>query len=291
MPIASAPAGESQWAGLAGFARAAAASLWLEYKTLRLYPANLWLRATQELTTIGVWYFLGLFVSPVANGTVAGYGGNYVAYVLVGVLLNQIGLVALRSPFTTLSEAFWDKRLETYRLAVSGIWANLVGRLAWQVLFSSGLQALALTILVGTGTIPLAHGLSVVAVLMGWPLLVLANAGLGLMGASLFFLLEVKNGQDPITWVYQYLVQLVSGLYVPLTVLPGWLRDMGRALPQTYAFAAMRFGILEGRTGPAVMSDLAILAIEGTLLLSAGIVMVNWGLRRAERRSGLGVVV
>lgn len=33
------------------------------------------------------------------------------------VLLNQVAVVALNAPFKTLSEAFWDKRLQTYRLA------------------------------------------------------------------------------------------------------------------------------------------------------------------------------
>ena len=48
-------------------------------------------------------------------------------------------------------------------------------------------------------------------VLIAFLLLVLSNAGIGLAGASLIFLLEVKSGQDPITWAYRYLVMLASG--------------------------------------------------------------------------------
>jgi ABC-2 type transport system permease protein len=286
-----------EWAGEAqprsgwGWLRGVRAAAWVEYKTLRLYPANLWLAAAQELTTVGVWYFVALFLSPAANGVVAQYGGNYVAYVLVGVLLNQVGVTTLRSPFTTISEAFWDKRLETYRLASSGIWSNLVGRLLWKALFSTVWQAAAMVFLVWTGAIHLAHGLPLAMTVLVWLLLIAANAGLGIMGASLFFLLEVKNGQDPITWIYQYLIQLVSGLYIPLAVLPRWLQTVGHVLPQTFVFSAMRMLVLTGARGPQVSAQVWPLAVESVLLLACGAAMMNWALRRAERVAGLGVVV
>lgn len=281
---------EAQPRGSGGLFRASWAAAWLEYKGLRLYPANLWLAAVQELTTVGVWYFVSLFLSPVANGVVTRYGGNYVDYVLIGVLLNQVAVVALNAPFKTLSEAFWDKRLETYRLAVQGIWANLLGRLAWQVLFATVLQGIALVVLVTSGLLMM-HHVDLVSVLAAWLLLVLANAGLGLMGASLFFLLEVKKGQDPITWVYGYLIQIVTGLYIPVAVLPGWLAGLGRVLPQTYAFHVMRLAMLSGTPVSSLIPALIGLALGAVVAMGLGIGMMRWALRRAERTAGLGVVV
>ncbi len=282
---------EEQPAGVVGFLRASLAAAWLEFKALSVFPSNLWLAAAQELTTVGVWYFVAAFLSVAANGVVADYGGNYVAYVLAGVLLNQVGLTALLSPFTTISQAFWDKRLETYRLAVQGIWANVIGRLGWQVLFSSVLQTLAAIALVAFGALHLAHHVDWSGVALVWLLLVAANAGLGLMGASLFFLLEVKNGEDPITWTYRYLVQIVSGLYVPLVVLPGWLRAVSYALPQTYAFEALRLLALQGAATGALPGAMTGLGLGAGAALVLGIVMLRWALIRAERLSGLGVVV
>lgn len=284
-------AGERQLSGVPAFLRAVTATAWIEYKALRYYPSNLWLAGIQELTSVGVWYFVALFLSPAANHAVTSYGGNYVAYVLVGVLLNQVGLAALKSPFTTLSQAFWDKRLETYRLAVQGIWANLVGRILWNVGFSTLLQVMATLVLVATGAIPLAHGISLPTAFAVWVLLVAANAGLGLMGASLFFLLEVKTGQDPITWAYQYLVQLVSGLYIPLVFLPGWLRAVGQVLPQTLTFDAMRLLVLSGAAPAQVLAPLEGLLVGALFTVTLGVLMMQWALKRAERTAGLGVVV
>ncbi len=282
---------ERQREGVRAFLRACWSVAWLEYKALRIYPVNLWLAAVQELTTVGVWYFVSRFLSPMADGHVAQYGGHYVTYVLVGVLVNQVGLTALRSPFATISEAFWDKRLETYRLAIHGIWANIVGRLAWQVGFSTILQVGAASLLVATGVLTLGRGISWVDVILVWVLLILANMGLGLMGASLFFLLEVKSGQDPITWLYQYLIQIVTGLYVPLTVLPKWLAAVGRVLPQTYTFEAMRSTILTGSGWHAIAPDLAGLGVGSVIVVGLGLLMMHWAVVRAERRAGLGVVV
>lgn len=284
---------EEQRGGMLAYLRACAAAAWLEYRNLRYYPSNLVLAAIQELTTVGLWYFVARFVRVGADAAVRQYGGNYVAYVVVGVLLNQIGLAALNGPFETVSDAFWDKRLETYRLSIHGIWANVVGRLVWRVAFSTAMQIAALVVLLAIGAVTIHANVNVWLVLLAAVLLVAANAGLGIAGASLFFLLEVKSGQDPITWAYRYLVMLVSGLYVPLAVLPSWLRAIGGALPQTYGFGAVRALVLTGAGWGSTQVGGAIvgLAILAALTLAGGWALLTVALRRAERRSGIGVVV
>lgn len=284
---------ERQRGGVAGFAQACLASAWLEYRNLRYYPSNLALAAFRELTTVGVWFFIGRFLNAAASASVHQYGGNYLAYVVVGVLLNQVGLAALTSPFTTISDAFWDKRLETYRLAIHGIWGNIVGRLLWQALFSTTMQVAALFVLLNIGGLHLAGNLQPGLILLTFILFIAANAGLGLAGASLFFLLEVKSGQDPITWSYQYLVQLATGLYVPLALLPAWLRHVGNVLPQTYGFSAQRALLLNGGSlaDPLVRDALIGLSIATVITVTTGALMLTEALRRAERRGGIGVVV
>jgi hypothetical protein len=118
-------------------------------------------------------------------------------------------------------------------------------------------------------------------------LLLAANAGLGIAGASLFFLLEVKSGQDPITCAYRYLVMLVSGLYVLLSLLPGWLRDTGTVLPQTYGLSAVRALVLSGADPSLVRGSVLGLLITSVLAVAAGCGMLTWALRRAERQGGL----
>lgn len=286
-PIAT----ERQQGGMVAFLRACGVAAWLEYRNLRYYPSNLALAGVQELTAVGVWYFTARFLDAGASASVSQYGGNYLAYVMVGVLLNQVCLAALNGPFTTISEAFWDKRLETYRLSIHGIWANLLGRLGWDVSFSLVLQGVALVILLLVGGLDLHAGINFPLVFLASFLLIAANVGLGIAGASLFFLLEVKSGQDPITWAYRYLVMLVSGLYVPLVILPGWLRAIGTVLPQTYGLSAVRALVLTGADAHLVAGSLLGLLITTALACATGYAMLRWALRRAERGNGIGVVV
>ena len=188
---------EAQRVNLGGFVRACLAAGWLEYRQLRYYPASLILAAAQQLTPVGVWYFVGRFLSAGASESVRSYGGNYVAYIMVGVLLNQVALAALDGPFQIISEAFWDMRLETYRLAVHGIRANILGRVGWQVLFAGCMQLLAFSLVLVWAGIPVPDGVNVPLIVLALLLLMGSNIGLGLAGASLFFLLEVKSGQEP----------------------------------------------------------------------------------------------
>jgi ABC-2 type transport system permease protein len=282
---------ERQQGSVLAFLRACGVAAWLEYRNLRYYPSNLALAGVQELTAVGVWYFTARFLDAGASASVSQYGGNYLAYVVVGVLLNQICLSALDGPFITISEAFWDKRLETYRLSIHGIWANLLGRLSWDVGFSVVLQGVALVVLLLVGGLGLHAGINIPLVLLVCVLLIAANAGLGIAGASLFFLLEVKSGQDPITWAYRYLVMLVSGLYVPLAILPGWLRAIGSILPQTYGLSAVRALVLTGADAGLVKGSVLGLLITSAVSIVAGYGMLTWALRRAERQGGIGVVV
>lgn len=242
---------------------------------------------------MGSGIFIGRFLDAGASQAVQQYGANYLAYVVIGVLLNQVCLAALNGPFTIISEAFWDKLLETYRLSIHGIWANIVGRLGWQVLFSTSLQILTLLGMLLFGGVTIQASINWPLVVRAFLLLILSNAGLGVAGASLFFLLEVKSGQDPITWAYRYLVMLASGLYVPLTVLPRWLRSLSSILPQTYGLAVVRVLVLTGTAwnAPTVWENLIPLAIATLLTVCVGYAMLVLALRRAERRGGIGVVV
>lgn len=284
---------EQQGSGVAAFLRACVTAAWLEYRNLRYYSSNLVLVAIQELTMVALWYFTARFLSAGANSAVRQYGGHYLAYVLVGVLVNQVGLAALGSPFTTISEAFWDKRLETYRLSIHGIWANVVGRLGWQVLFSAVLQSGAFVVLLLIGAFRVSLGPQLAIAAVASLLFVAANAGIGIAGASLFFLLEVKSGSDPITWAYKYLVMLITGLYIPLSILPVWARRLGEILPQTEAFSVEREVLLTGSGlgSHLVATSLLGLSVATGVAVVWGYLMLRTALRRAEQRGGIGVVV
>jgi ABC-2 type transport system permease protein len=262
---------------------------WLEFRALRYYPSNLALSVVQGIVQGSVWYFIARFLSGAADAKVAAYGGSYVAFVVIGVVFYQAGTAALNGPFDAISTAFWDKRLEGYHLAPRGVWAYVLGRTLWKWGYATLLQLAVLAIIAGFGGVGASLRVQPLPALLSYALFVGAVFGLGLCGASLFFLLEVKQGREPIGWLVSYAVQITSGVYVPLATLPAWLRDVGYLLPHTYALAAIRASLLPGDA--PIWSNVAILAGFAIVTLGVGIRALRHAIRTAEAEGGIGVVV
>jgi len=262
---------------------------WLEFRALRYYPSNLALSVVQGLVQGSTWYFIARFVSGAGDKAVAQYGGSYVAYVVIGVVFYQAGAAALSGPFEAISTAFWEKRLEAYHLAPRGVWAYVLGRTLWKWGYATVLQLLVLGIIVAFGGIGSSLQVHLGAAALAYALFVVSVFGIGLMGASVFFLLEVKQGREPIGWVVDYAVRITSGVYVPVATLPVWLKDVGYLLPHTYGLAAIRGALLPGDA--PIVGDLAILAVFAVATTGLGIAALRRAIHLAESEGGIGVVV
>jgi ABC-2 type transport system permease protein len=271
--------------------RGMASFVWLEYKALRFYPATFFMTILQSVIHMGVWLFISQFISGYADNYVADYGGSYVAYVVLGVAFHEMARTALQSPFASIQTAFWDKRLETYRIFPQGFWAYIFGSFLWKLIFAFVLQIgtlLLIFVLVGMDFHPDANiGLAALHYL----LFVFSVFGLGMLGASTFFLLEVKRGMEPLGWIIDYAVRLTSGLYYPVTIIPAFIRPLSGLFPHTYAFRSMRMILLQGATVDILGTDLLVLTIYAPLSLTAGYLLLRAALIRTEAGNGVGAVV
>jgi ABC-2 type transport system permease protein len=72
-------------------------------------------------------------------------------------------------------------------------------------------------------------------VILGW------SIGLAINGLILRFGL----GAESMAWMALFVIAPVSGIYYPLSVLPGWLRPVAEALPAAHVFEGMRAVLLE----------------------------------------------
>jgi ABC-2 type transport system permease protein len=81
------------------------------------------------------------------------------------------------------------------------------------------------------------------------------------------------------TFVIHSSLLLISGVYAPIEVLPGWLQLLSPLSPMTYTLRAVRAGLLDGSPPSAIAGDLVILAVMGTALVPLGLMVF----RSAER--------
>jgi ABC-2 type transport system permease protein len=275
------------------FLRASLSFAWLDFKALRYYPMNGVLQIVQSFVGVSIWFFVSLFLQDFAGPKVESYGGNYVAYVVVGVLFFQNVSAMMNLPHQSLSAAYWDRRLEVYHARSSGLWAFLTGRLIWAFVYQTLilLAILGVAIVVSGGNLgSVAHPLSGA---LFYIVFVLTCTGIGLIGASNFFTLEVKQGREPITWTVDVLARIFSGVYYPITVLPAVLRGVSFLLPHTYALFGIRQVMINGAGFGDANTLRAFLILSGFCVgsLAAGIYLLDRAIRRAEKAGGVGIAL
>ena len=110
---------------------------------------------------------------------------------------------------------------------------------------------------------------------MAAPVCVLALGMFGLLLAATFVLMRNANA---LTNTLEYPIWLVSGMLVPITVLPGWTTPVAAALPTTWGARALR----EAVSGGPVWPSLGVCVAISTACLLLGAVALTHVERRAR---------
>jgi ABC-2 type transport system permease protein len=114
------------------------------------------------------------------------------------------------------------------------------------------------------------------------PVVILSLGMFGLLMAATFVLLRNANA---LANALEYPVWLVSGILVPITVLPGWTGPIAAALPTTWAARALR----EATTGGPVWPSVAICAGISLTCLIIGAIALTHVERRARAAATLAL--
>src|SRR5690348_7051891 len=107
--------------------------------------------------------------------------------------------------------------------------------------------------------------------------------GVGMMTAVLPLISPEKGTQ--LGFVAQGLMLVVSGVYYPVDVLPGWMQWIAKISPATYSLRAIRHSILDG-TGVAWV-DVWPLLVIGAACIPLGLWVFSLGETYAKRHGKL----
>jgi ABC-2 type transport system permease protein len=227
---------------------------------------------------VGSLLFLSRFVGASVNPHLAAYRGNYLGFVVLGILgaqFQQVGVSVLAQ-----------------RIRMAQVMGTLEAEVAtpappWMVLgappiYEFGTAALrSAGYLVGAKLLlglDLSH-INWASLLVAVPLIVGAFSGLGLLAAATTMLVRRLN---PVAMVIGSLSFFLSGVMYPVTVLPGWLRAFGNLLPLTHALAVLRGALLVGSGLGELRASLLALLVFAGLLAPIGAGMFAFALRRAR---------
>jgi ABC-2 type transport system permease protein len=82
---------------------------------------------------------------------------------------------------------------------------------------------------------------------------------------------------------------LISGIYFPLDLLPGWLAAIAEYNPIAIAIQGMREALLGGVGWGEIARDVAILTPMSAASLALGLIVFRLAVRRERRLGTLGL--
>src|SRR5690349_2267602 len=109
--------------------------------------------------------------------------------------------------------------------------------------------------------------------------------GIGMVTAILPLVSPEKGAQ--LGFIAQGLLLVVSGVYYPVDVMPGWMQAIATVSPATYALHGIRASVLDGAGLGAVWGDLWPLLVLGAIAVPLGLAVFAAGERYAKRNGKL----
>ena len=254
-------------------------------KPARLFWAG-WLFHLKSLTLSG-FFILTSVIQPIIFASIAffvfkaGHREQTLLYAALGSGLMGIWSSTLFGSGGAIQWQRWQGTLEVLVAAPSPFFLVLLPLTVATA--TIGLYSLATTLLWGRLLfgIPL-HVAHPLAFAVSIPATVLALGLLGLLLASTFILYRWANA---LSNLLEYPVWLVTGLLVPVSLLPGWVTPLSWLLAPTWGVRAIREASIGGEPWSAIGMTVALSAVY----LVLGSVFLQLFLRLARERATLSL--
>lgn len=255
--------------------------MWLRISAIVLRYYYLHRRSVARIMEIFFW--------PVMNMLVWGYVTRYlqqvaapsaVIFLLGGVILWDILYRSQQGITLTITEEFWVKNIINIFIAPIRM-AEIIAAICAVGIVKSLLTTLVLWVLafllyrynlldMGPALVPFFGNL----LLFGW--------AVGLFTMALIF--RYGRAAEALIWGVPFLIQPVSAVFYPVTVLPGWLQKIAYLLPSTYVFEGMRQVLATGMTDTGMLLTSFGLNL---VYLAAGALYFGWMLGKVRERGYL----
>jgi len=247
------------------------------------YRAAFVLYAAGMILSMLSFYFLSRFVGVGRHPALREYGGDYLAFGLIGVIGMDFLQTAVGACARRVRESQIAGSLEAMLATPTPESWVLLGLPLYEYVAALARACLWLgagALLFGARFRPDALGLAAALALSA-----LAFGSLGLAAAAATMVLRKT---DPMTLFLGGLSLVFSGVFYPLAALPDWARPVSTVLPATHAFEALRGALLAGAGPLELVRPLGWLALFSALAGPASVGAFLLALRRARTDGSLG---
>ena len=254
-----------------------------DFKLQASYRLAFFLQFFGILFSVATFYFVSLLFGEAAMPHLQAYGGDYFAFVLVGIAFMRYQGVAMGTFAGTIRSGQMMGTLEAMLVTPTPLSTILVSSSLWSFAFTS-IQVL-IYLLMGVVLFGVDMGkVTLLAAVVIQTLTIVAFSGIGILSAS--FAMVFKRG-DPIAFLFGSVSTLLGGVFYPITVLPGWLQPISYLLPLTYSLRAMRHAILRGDSLYELAPEVITLAVFAGILLPLSFLVFRYAVRRAKMEGSL----
>ncbi len=247
------------------------------------YRISFAMQMLSNLMIIGLFYFIGKVIGSTPLPALQAYGGNFMAYLLIGISLTDCVGTGLFSAATQIREAQMSGTLEATLLSP----VPMVLILAFSSLWNFFMSAMRFLCYMIAGAIVYGVDLrrgNVPAAVLIFLMTVLCFTGVGMLWAGVVMI--VKRGESIMTFGGM-IVLLFSGVLFPPSMLPGWMQHAAEVIPLTPALEGMRHAMLQGYSLQQMLPTLGRLAAFTVFFVLAGIWGFSWSVSLAKRTGSL----
>lgn len=245
------------------------------------------------LTKRYIWWDVAFFVWTVANTLtivfiaegVEANGGNIdvnraTTYLLIGAVLWAFLGILFEIVTETVQWERWEGTIEYTFMAPLRRSAHLIGMSVYAIVYGI-LRAVLLFAVVAMFFDLAMPDADFIAALIVMLVASVPFAGIGMMTAVLPLISPEKGVQ--LGFMAQGVLLVVSGVYYPVDVLPGWMQAIADVSPATYALDGTRAAILDGAGIGSLWFELGALVLIGAVTIPVGLALFAAGERYAKR--------
>jgi ABC-2 type transport system permease protein len=230
-----------------------------------------------------VFYFFSNFVGQNLSQSLQQYGGNYFAFVLVGIALADYLVVSTETFSGAIRSGQVNGTFEALLVTPTSILTILITSYIYPFLFTT--FRILSYILLGVFCFGVEfHVHNFWICLLTFFLTLLPFLGMGLLSAA--FIILFKQG-SPINWVLGVSSTLLGGVLYPVSALPAWIKPFSLVFPLTYGIEAMRKVLLAHATFKDIQNNLFILIFFSVIFIISGIISVKYSLKVARKQGTL----
>ncbi|HZU67352.1 MAG TPA: ABC transporter permease [Ktedonobacteraceae bacterium] len=209
-----------------------------------------------------------------------------ILYLLIGTSVWSYLSVTFEGVTDMITIERWEGTIEHTFMAPISRFTHLIGSCWYAVAHGMLFTFIQLLVVGAFFHLDLSHANYLTAIFM---LLVGSISFIGFgIGASILPLLYTERGSQ-MSYIVRAILLLVSGVYYPISVLPGWMQPFARISPATYVLEGLRAALLNNQTiwSAEIWSYTWPLIITGIISVPLGIFVFRLAERYAKRTGKL----